>query len=205
MSVPYLIPLQSVRVYHEILRSKFVTSLGHAPDSAAAQSFIQEIRAEFSDASHNCWAFVAGPPGSTAEMGCSDDGEPHGTAGKPMLKCLQYAEVGEVVGVVTRYFGGTKLGRGGLVRAYTGGIKEALELVPRTLKIEVTELRFSIAYSKLSSFEYSLPSFEGEISLQEFGKEIQLQVSLPASRVTEFQTYLQNLTAGKVTIENCTV
>ncbi len=205
MNVPYLIPVQSVRVYHEVLRSKFVTSLGHAPNKAAAQSFIQEIREEFTDASHNCWAFVAGPPGSTAEIGCSDDGEPHGTAGKPMLKCLQYAQVGEVVGVVTRYFGGTKLGRGGLVRAYSEGIKKALELLPSSLKIEVAKLRFSIGYSKLSSLEYNLPRFEGEISMQEFGKEIRLQVCLPASRVAKFQTFLQDLTAGKVTIENCTV
>ena len=200
MGLSYPIPQQSVRVYHEILRSRFISSLGHAPDSAAAQSFIQGVRAEFTDASHHCWAFVAGPPGSTGQVGCSDDGEPRGTAGRPMLQTLQYAAVGEVVGVVTRYFGGTKLGRGGLVRAYTGGIKAALAQLPLVHKREMAELRLAIGYTHLARLEHNLPRFEGEISLQEFGAEVLLQVTLPASRTAEFRSFLQNLTAGQATI-----
>ncbi len=203
MTVPYSIPLQSVRVYHEILCSKFIASLGHAPNSAAAHSFIQEIRAEFADASHNCWAFVAGPPGSTDQVGCSDDGEPRGTAGRPMLQTLQYAAVGEVAGVVTRYFGGTRLGRGGLVRAYAGSIKAALAQLPLTRKVEWTELRFTLGYAHLARLEHNLPRFEGQISRQEFGVDVLLQVTLPVSCTAEFQSFLQNLTAGQTTIVTC--
>ncbi len=200
MHISYPIPLQSVRVYHEILRSKFVTSLGHASNTAAAQSFIQEIRAEFPDASHHCWAFNAGAPDFTGHIGCSDDGELRGTAGRPMLHALQHAEIGEIVGVVTRYFGGAKLGRGGLIRAYAGGIKAALAQLPLTAKTEMVELCLTLGYTHLARLEHDLPRFKGEISLREFGKEVFLRVNLPAVHTSEFQRFLQDLTAGQAAI-----
>ncbi|NLG62975.1 MAG: hypothetical protein GX539_12100, partial [Candidatus Cloacimonetes bacterium] len=100
-----------------VQRSRFIATLAHAPDVESARAFIEEVRAEFPDATHNCWAFVAGPPGSTSHVGFSDAGEPHGTAGRPMLDVLLHSGIGEVAAVVTRYFGGVKLGKGGLVRA----------------------------------------------------------------------------------------
>lgn len=169
-----------------------------------AQSFIKAIREEFADASHNCWAYLAGPPGSSAQVGCNDDGEPRGTAGQPMLRCLQHADVGEVVGVVTRYFGGTKLGRGGLVRAYSGGMKEALSQLDCHLKVESEVLRFGIGYATLANFQYNLPRFEGKICLQEFGESILLHVSLPTFRAAEFRQYLEDLTGGQVEIDQGT-
>jgi len=106
----YHIPAGAVRVEEEIKRSRFITSLAPAPTVEAARALIAAVSAEFADANHNCWAYVVGPPGSTGQIGMSDDGEPHGTAGRPMLNVLLHSGIGDIVAVVTRYFGGTLLG-----------------------------------------------------------------------------------------------
>ena len=106
----YPIPASLHRVEQEIERSRFITTVAPAPTVEEAKAFIARIREEFPDANHNCWAYVVGPPGSTGMAGMSDDGEPHGTAGRPMLTALLHGNVGDVAVVVTRYFGGTLLG-----------------------------------------------------------------------------------------------
>ena len=95
---------------YEEKRSRFIASVGHTPDVEEAKAFIEQIKAEFEDARHNCWAYCAGAAGSTDRIGASDDGEPHGTAGRPMLTAVTHSGIGEVTVVVTRYFGGILLG-----------------------------------------------------------------------------------------------
>ena len=143
----YRIPANRTRAEEVILRSRFITSAAPAATSEAACAFIAEIRAEFADASHNCYAFVAGPPGSTGQIGMSDDGEPSGTAGRPMMAVLLGSGVGDVAVVVTRYFGGIKLGTGGLVRADSAGVKAVLAALPVTEKIVYVELIASGPYN----------------------------------------------------------
>ena len=126
----YPVPAAVHRVEQEISRSRFITTVARASTIDEATDFIRRVGAEFADATHNCWAYVIGPPGDTARIGMSDAGEPHGTAGRPMLSALLYSGVGDVVAVVTRYYGGTKLGTGGLVRAYGGGVQQALATLP---------------------------------------------------------------------------
>ena len=134
MSVSYFIPDLAPEDLHRceeiVRRSRFIVSLAHTPTPEAAKSFIERIKQEFPDATHNCWAYAAGAPGQTSKVGYSDDGEPHGTAGRPMLTMLLHGGVGELSAVVTRYFGGIKLGTGGLVRAYQGMVKLGLETLP---------------------------------------------------------------------------
>ena len=124
MTEDYLVPdLPSGGFFREeetVKRSRFIVTVGRAASPEAAHAFIERIREEHSQATHNCWAFNAGEPGSTAQVGASDDGEPKGTAGRPMLTAVLHSGIGEVVVVVTRYFGGILLGTGGLVRAYQG-------------------------------------------------------------------------------------
>ncbi|MGD9326788.1 MAG: YigZ family protein, partial [Desulfobacterales bacterium] len=105
----YKIPAKLYRTEETIKRSRFIATVARAFTEEDAKAFISIIKNEFPDATHNCWAYVAGPPGDTARIGMSDDGEPHGTAGKPILTALLHSEIGEIVAVVTRYFGGTKL------------------------------------------------------------------------------------------------
>lgn len=110
----YPIPAGVHRVRETIQRSRFITTLSHAPEMAVAHAFVKHVKDEFPDATHNCWAFVVGPPGSTSHVGLSDNGEPHNTAGKPMLNTLLHSGVGEIVAVCSRYYGGVKLGTGGV-------------------------------------------------------------------------------------------
>lgn len=122
----------------EIERSRFIAWVGHAPDTQGFDGLLARARATYPDASHHCSAFIAGPPGEQTAIGFSDDGEPGGTAGRPMFQVLEGAGIGQIGCVVTRYFGGTKLGTGGLVRAYSQAVQKALETLPL---IEFTERR----------------------------------------------------------------
>ena len=152
----YLIPARQHRTEEEIKRSRFITSVAWTPSVDDARDFIRQVSDEFAGANHNCWAYVAGPPGSTAQIGMSDDGEPHGTAGRPMLTVLLHSGIGDVTAVVTRYFGGTLLGKGGLVRAYSGGVKLALESLPTTEKIPLAAALVMVDYASLTPLRNSL-------------------------------------------------
>jgi uncharacterized YigZ family protein len=131
----YRIPAETLTHEEEIKKSTFIVHIAHTPTLVEAKQFIQQICQAYPDARHNCWAHVAGHPKGSHVYGFSDDGEPNGTAGKPMLNVLMGSGLGEVTAVVTRYFGGIKLGTGGLVRAYGGSLNNALAKLNTTLKI----------------------------------------------------------------------
>lgn len=201
MSSRYLIPAATHRVEESIKRSRFISSAAHTPDSESAKAFIAEIKAEFPDATHNCWAFAAGPPGDTAQVGMSDDGEPHGTAGKPMLNTLLHGEVGEMSVVVTRYFGGTKLGTGGLVRAYSSMVNLVLESLPTKEKVDTATIVATIPYPSVTLFKRMLPDFEAEVSEEMFTEEAAFELVLPEEHLSKFSSTLSELTDGRGKIE----
>lgn len=146
-------PARPFRTQETIRGSRFIVTLGYAPTPEAAKRFIEAVRAEFSDATHNCWAWRSGAPGSTAHMGASDDGEPKGTAGRPMLAVLQHCPIGDAAVVVTRYFGGTLLGTGGLVRAYSGMVKRAVDEAPTRMKVAATCITIAFASRHLAEVQ----------------------------------------------------
>ena len=121
----WLIPAEPVIFVEEIKKSRFITLLAHTDGVEAAKAFVESVRADHPDARHHCVAWVAGPPNDSQQLGFSDDGEPAGTAGKPMLSQLMGSGVGEITAVVVRYYGGILLGTGGLVKAYGGGVQQA--------------------------------------------------------------------------------
>lgn len=196
----YPIPAADMRVVETIDRSRFITTMGPAPTVDAARAFIERLRTEFGDATHNCWAYVVGPPGTTAHVGLSDDGEPSGTAGKPMLQVLLGSGVGDIVVVVTRYFGGIKLGTGGLVRAYSGGVKAALAELPRSERVERRRLTVTIAYRLFEMVQRRLPAYEVEILGIEYAADVQLHVQLPLEHIAALQHDLGALSAGQAMI-----
>lgn len=163
--------------------------------------FISRIKDEFSTASHNCWAYLVGPPGSTDRIGLSDDGEPHGTAGKPMLTALQYSGLGDLTAVVTRFFGGAKLGTGGLVKAYTLAVKNALEQVRTREKIDWLTLTITLDYSLLERLKLCLGDHEAEILDTAFAEQVTLTIRLPAEERAEFRRRLDDLSAGQIKIK----
>ena len=197
----YLIPAAIHRVEEEIKRSRFITTVAYTPTLAEARDFIAAMRAEFADASHNCWAHVIGPPGSTGQAGMSDDGEPHGTAGRPMLTVLLHAGIGDVTAVVTRYFGGTLLGTGGLVKAYSGGVQLALATLPTVERVPSATLDLVVDYAAITPLQRMLPAYEATIVSQEFGVDAGYRIKLPLEQVDAFQAALIELTNGQAIIE----
>jgi uncharacterized YigZ family protein len=188
-------------VEETIQRSRFVTTVAHAPDADAAHAFIDTIRSEFPNATHHCWAFVAGSPGSTMHIGMSDDGEPHGTAGRPMLNALLHGGVGEIVAVCTRYYGGVKLGTGGLSRAYSGGVVLALDSLPVDEKVDRETVDVTVGYTDVDAIqrligEYTLPIIE-----EDFGADVRYRLAIPIDEVEEVTRRIGDLTRGSGRID----
>lgn len=188
------------RVQEEIKKSIFIASIGHANSKESAKIFIDRICREFPDATHNCYAFAVGAPKDTAHIGQSDNGEPHGTAGKPMLNILLHADIGEVVAVVTRYFGGIKLGTGGLVKAYQGSVAHAMEILPNMDKIIYAQLTLCCDYEHINPLHYHLPAFEAKILHEEFLERITYTIELPAMQKDSFIQTVTNAANGKIQI-----
>lgn len=201
MSARYPIPARFHRVEEVIRRSRFLASAEHAPDPGAARAFVARLRAEFPDATHNCWAFAAGPPGDTARIGQSDDGEPHGTAGRPMLNALLHSGVGEIVVVVTRSFGGIKLGAGGLVRAYGDLTRLVLESLPLREKRERVRLTAILAYEHVDGLHRLLPGFEADVATERFGADAVFELLVPEEREPELLRAITDLTGGLALLE----
>ncbi len=201
MAQRYPIPARRHRVEEEIRRSRFITTVDCAPTVEDARAFIQDIRAEFPDATHNVWAYLVGPPGSTARAGYSDDGEPHGTAGRPAYTVLLHSGVGDIVAVITRYFGGTKLGKGGLVRAYSGGVKLALETLPLAERRAMMDVDVILPYAFVTPLQRMLPDYEAEALAEDYGADVSYRLRLPQERVAAFSEALIGLTNGAALIE----
>lgn len=197
----YPIPAAVTRVEETILRSRFITTVGPATTEDEARTFISSIGSEFGDATHNAWAYAVGPPDDTSRVGMSDAGEPHGTAGHPMLAVLLHGGIGDIVAVVTRYYGGTKLGKGGLVRAYSGGVKLALESLPTRMRIATTTLVVSADYAAVDAIRRALPELEADVKEENYGIGVTLTVELPEERADELSELVSGLTRGTGTVE----
>ncbi len=197
----YPVPRQMHRTEEIVRRSRFIATAAHADSPDRAKDFIAGIKKEFPDATHNCWAFAAGPPGNTAQIGMSDDGEPHGTAGRPMLNVLLNSGVGETAVVVTRYFGGVKLGTGGLVRAYSAAVKKVLEEMPVTEKVIRAGIEIIAAYPHHENIRRAVSSFDGYIVDEVFGADVSMHIELPADRMENLISCLTDLSKGEILIE----
>ena len=197
----YRIPAKQYRHEELVKRSQFITTIAHASSADEANAFIASIKNEFPDASHNCWAYVAGPPADSARIGMSDDGEPHGTAGKPMLNVLLHSDVGEIVAVVTRYFGGTKLGPGGLVKAYSESVKNTLEGLTLTEKRSLLTLTINFDYSYTNSVKSLIQTYEAEVSEEKFQEDVCMILEVPEENKTTFTKAITDLTAGSIQIQ----
>ncbi|MGE0087779.1 MAG: YigZ family protein [Desulfococcaceae bacterium] len=197
----YPIPGKIHRTEEIVRRSRFIATAAHADSSDAAKDFIARIRKEFPDATHNCWAFAAGPPAGTAQIGMSDDGEPHGTAGRPMLQILLSSGVGEIAVVVTRYFGGVKLGTGGLVRAYSSAVRKVLEEMPVTEKCIRAKMEIITVYGHHEAVRRAVSAFDGYIMDEIFGADVFLHIEVPEERMEQMIASLTDLSKGEILIE----
>ncbi len=201
MAAPYPVPAGEHRTRDEVARSRFVTTLAPAPTVEDAHAFVARVRAEFPDATHNCWAFVVGPPGSTGRVGMSDDGEPHGTAGRPMLTALLHSGVGDVAAVVTRYYGGTKLGTGGLVRAYGGGVAGALATLPTVERVTWARWHAVVDYAAVTVLQQLLAAHGGRAVAEQYGADVRYDLELPEAAADSFARALRDATRGRAQID----
>lgn len=200
-NIPDLRPGEVFRVEQTIKRSRFIASVGHTPGVEEAKAFIEQIKAEFEDARHNCWAYCAGAAGSTDRIGASDDGEPHGTAGRPMLTAVTHSGIGEVTVVVTRYFGGILLGTGGLVKAYQSSVKMVLEAVPTRIRTKTKRIKFSVEHRFVNQVLRKIETANGRILEKNFDMDADFDVEIPEDLAETFAKELEELTRGALLIE----
>jgi uncharacterized YigZ family protein len=191
----YLIPAHEVRHETVVINSRFIATLAPVFSVEEAKAFISRVRSEFADASHNVPAYLVGF-GSSVVAHCNDDGEPSGTAGRPALAVLQGSGLGDVAVVVTRYFGGTKLGTGGLVRAYSDAVRQVVALAPRARKVPVHIVMVGLPYNLFEQTRLLVEAHEGQLLDQDFAAEITLTVRFPTIRLNSFQAALSELTNG---------
>lgn len=193
MSQNYSIPSACTEIIYEIKKSKFIARLCFAADRNQAQEVLKQAKCDYPDARHHCWAYLIGPPENPHLIAMSDDGEPSGTAGKPILNVMQHKEVGDVMLVVSRYFGGIKLGAGGLVRAYSQAAQHAYEQAPTHTKIHLNGYQISCQFADEQSIRHWLEQHQGKVTDVHYSHQVNLQITLAQKHVQTLQTYLGNV------------
>ncbi len=178
-----------------VVNSRFIATLAPAFSVEEARALVARIKVEFADATHNVPAFVIGH-GASVTTHCHDDGEPTGTAGRPALAVLQGSGLGDVVVVVTRYFGGTKLGTGGLVRAYGDAVRAVLAVAPRAEKMTTQVLMLSMPYSTFERVLLLISAHQGNILDESFAADVIVTARFPLSQTVRFQEGLRELSHG---------
>ena len=195
----YKVVYQAGSGEYEEKRSRFIANVAPVSSEEEATSFIESIRKKYYDARHNCPAFIIGRNRELTR--CSDDGEPSGTAGKPILEVLLSAGVTNVAVVVTRYFGGTLLGTGGLVRAYTQATKEGLADAGIATMRFGKELTIGIDYTDVGKVQYILGSRQIDIAQSRYTQTVEFDIRIPAEAVGALTKELTEATAARACIE----
>lgn len=188
----YPIPVERTRAEIEIKKSRFIAYADFVESRAQAMAMLDELKAAYPDARHHCWAYLLGDPHCASNAGMGDDGEPSGTAGKPILNVLQHKGIGDVMLVVVRYFGGIKLGAGGLTRAYGQAAQAVMETLPiKTFEAKVT-LQLECGFADEQLIRHQLELLNGAMLNTEYSEQVTLQVELPVAAETEFKAFLAN-------------
>ncbi len=193
----YAVPACEVRREIVVVNSRFIAALAPAETVEAARAFIARIRKAFPDATHHVPAYIVGG-GASAIAHASDAGEPAGSAGRPVLAVLRGSGLGDVAVVVTRYFGGTKLGIGGLVRAYTRAAQSVVAAVPRARKVRSHTVMLGLPYNRLEEVRRLAAQHGGAVLDEAFAAEITLTLRFPVDAFPAFQQALRNLSAGRL-------
>ena len=196
----YLVPASTQTFELEIKRSRFITSVSCITDRSEGKLVVQTTRNIYPTASHHCWAYIAGKPDDAHQYDQSDDGEPKGTAGKPMLNVLIHSGLGNTIVIVTRYFGGIKLGAGGLVRAYSRSVSEALKQLQTTEQQITTPLTIKFPYAYQGKLDNYFAIAGISITRQSFENNVSYVLAVPVSQFESMQRDISNLTLGQIEI-----
>ena len=196
----YPIPARETRVEITVVNSHFIATAAPVFSVDEARTFIARIRKEFADAAHNVPAYLVGH-GSSVIAHCSDDGEPSGTAGRPALALLRGSGLGDVVVVVTRYFGGTKLGTGGLVHAYGDAVREVLAILPRAEKVPTCTVMMAVPYPYFERVRLAVTAHGGQVMDEDFGVDVTVTARFAIESFPGFQAALQEFSSGQLEAE----
>lgn len=177
-------------------KSRFIADVRKVESEEEATAFIEEIKKKYWDARHHCSAFVIGQKGQLTR--CSDDGEPSGTAGRPMLEVLLGEGICDIAVVVTRYFGGVLLGTGGLVRAYGAAVKEGLKNCVTGYRRLGTEIEVQTDYTGLGKLQYLLASRQISPIGEEYGADVKLRLLIPAEEAEDLRAELTDALNGRI-------
>lgn len=186
---------------HELIikKSKFITHLARTESVTAANAFIKEISSRYRDANHNTYAYTIGLRGQ--QVKASDNGEPSGTAGVPELKALQLMKLKNVTAVVTRYFGGIKLGAGGLIRAYSNSVTQAVEKIGVVKKVRQKELIFSLPYNRFDQVKHFLQQKGIALAHVSYTDKVTIHVFASEAHLSQIEKDLTNLLAGQISFQ----
>lgn len=162
----------------EIKKSEFITYAYPVTSREQAMFHVEQLREQYADARHHCWAYIIGDPDNTTSAGFDDDGEPSGTAGRPILNVLQHKSIGNIIVIVVRYFGGIKLGAGGLTRAYAGSAQAAVDAMQLCPYVPMTQLQILAQFATEGQCRYIVDSLNGTIDSVDYSKEVRLSVTI---------------------------
>lgn len=194
-----LLTIKSDGVFEMIIKkSRFIASFKKTDDEQTANEFIKQVKSDHKTANHNCSAYILGATGQIKRA--NDDGEPSGTAGIPMLEALENMNIKNVVVVVTRYFGGIKLGAGGLIRAYSHAVSDGVKAIGIVEKVPFSVLELKLAYDKLGIIENYLTQQNLTITDKIFTDNILLKFLVAPTDVEQTTIDLNNLLAGKADV-----
>jgi uncharacterized YigZ family protein len=197
----YLIPSKPLRVEQEIKKSNFITYLRPISNIHEFKDFLSEIKKAYPDARHHCSAYLCGKPGQTTILGCSDDGEPSGTAGKPMLNILQHKNVGDIGVIVVRYFGGIKLGTGGLVRAYSSSVQQAYDSMITVIKANYTNRKLCFDYNLEPDIRHFLQERNIGVLESNYNAQVVFLIKIPEDLLEQYEIEIKNFTNNKVQLQ----
>lgn len=196
----YPVPAKETRTEMIVINSRFIASAGPAFSVEQASDFIARIKTEFPNASHHVPVYLIGYGPNTIAH-CSDAGEPAGTAGRPALAVLQRSGIGDIVVVITRYFGGTKLGTGGLVRAYSDAVRAVLAVLPCAERVPTHTVMMAFPYPFFERLKLMIAEHHGVILDQDFGMDVTISARFPVDHFLAFQKDLRELSRGSIQAE----
>ncbi|MCD6251284.1 MAG: YigZ family protein [Psychrobacter sp.] len=174
----------------EIKKSEFIAYAYPVTSRENALFHVEQLREQYADARHHCWAYIIGDPNNTTSAGFDDDGEPNGTAGKPILNVLQHKSIGNVIIIVVRYFGGIKLGAGGLTRAYAGSAQAAVDQMTLNPYVPLLQVQILAEFATEAQCRYVIDSLSGHIDEVNYSKQVTLTATLAAADIDSLKERL---------------
>jgi len=189
MSSSYPTPASSVETETEIKKSRFIARVAKVTDRQTAMLLVEQAKQDNPDARHHCWAYLLGNPASASSAAANDAGEPSGTAGKPILNVIQHKGVGDVLVVVIRYFGGIKLGAGGLVRAYSGAAEAVMSMLPLEQAVPMQEVGLSLDFAKEQLLRHWAEQHEALVLNVDYGQQVLMLLNVPDAAMNELNAF----------------